>query len=66
MGETTSSAAAEAMRRILVERARRKKSSKQGRICGVDLVVPSTAVENPVEDLLALDEALTQFQQHGR
>ena len=57
-------AAAEAMRRILVERARRKKSSKQGgHLRRVDLVVPSTAVENPVEDLLALDEALTRFEQ---
>ncbi|MCU0979809.1 MAG: ECF-type sigma factor [Pirellulaceae bacterium] len=57
-------AAAEAMRRILVERARRKISWKQGgHLRRVDLDVASTAVENPVEDLLALDEALTRFEQ---
>jgi RNA polymerase sigma factor (TIGR02999 family) len=53
-------AAAEAMRRILIENARRKKSLK----CGgghnqVDLEVDHLAIEGPGEDVLALDEALT-------
>jgi RNA polymerase sigma factor (TIGR02999 family) len=53
-------AAAEAMRRILVEGARRKARAKHG---GGRQRVPldglELAVELPVEDLLALDEALT-------
>ena len=57
-------AAAEAMRRILVEKARRKLSLKQGgHLRRVDLDSAKAAIENPVEDLLALDEALTQFEQ---
>ncbi|MFC1782097.1 ECF-type sigma factor [Planctomycetota bacterium] len=56
-------AAAEAMRRILIENARRKKSLKYGGdrqrvdLNGVDL-----ALEAPSEDLLALDEALTKLE----
>jgi RNA polymerase sigma factor (TIGR02999 family) len=55
-------AAAEAMRRILVENARRKRSSKHGgdrqRIAyeAVDL-----AIKEPLGDLMALDEALTRL-----
>jgi len=55
-------AAAEAMRRILVENARRKQRLKHGGGCQrvevdtVDLVCPL-----PDDDLLALDEALTQL-----
>lgn len=56
-------AAAEAMRRILVERARRKQSQKHGG------VIEHTAVDelgkvssNRTLDLLALDEALTEFE----
>jgi RNA polymerase sigma factor (TIGR02999 family) len=53
-------AAAEAMRRILVENARRKGRGKHG---GgrqrVDLDRLELAVELPVDNLLALDEALT-------
>jgi len=55
-------AAAEAMRRILVERARRKHSRKYGGdllrqdLDGVEIVLP----EIP-EDLVALDEALTKL-----
>jgi RNA polymerase sigma factor (TIGR02999 family) len=57
-------AAAEAMRRILVEKARRKLSQKHGgRIQRIELDVATAAIENPVEDLLALDEALTRFEQ---
>lgn len=55
-------AAAEAMRRILVERARRKQRLRHG---GgrqrVDLEEVDLAFEDPHEDILALDEALVQF-----
>ena len=54
-------AAAEAMRRILVERARRKRRSKHGgdrRRIELDEALPGAA---PREDLLALDEALTRL-----
>lgn len=52
-------AAAEAMRRILVENARRKQSEKRGgRLQRVDLNDGDIAVENPPDDLLALNEAL--------
>lgn len=57
-------AAAEAMRRILVEKARRKQSLKHGgQMQRVELDLATAAIENPVADLLALDEALTQFEQ---
>jgi RNA polymerase sigma factor (TIGR02999 family) len=55
-------AAAEAMRRILVENARRKHSLKRGgdrvrhKLDEAELLAPE-----PQEDLLALDEALTQL-----
>ena len=55
-------AAAEAMRRILVDSARRKRRSKRGgqwdRVVLAD--VEETTPPDPV-DLLALDEALTRF-----
>jgi RNA polymerase sigma factor (TIGR02999 family) len=55
-------AAAEAMRRILVDNARRKRRPKHG---GDLERVPLDAIAGPVEggvhDLLALDEALTRF-----
>jgi RNA polymerase sigma factor (TIGR02999 family) len=56
-------AAAEAMRRILVERARRKQRQKHGggmRQVDLDLAAEIAA---PVEDMVALDEALTRFEQ---
>ncbi len=57
-------AAAEAMRRILVEKARRKQSRKHGAdMQRVELDTAIAAIENPVEDLLALDDALTRFEQ---
>ena len=57
-------AAAEAMRRILVERARRKQSQKHGgHLLRIELNDAAAAIENPIEDLLALDEALTRFEQ---
>jgi RNA polymerase sigma factor (TIGR02999 family) len=55
-------AAAEAMRRILVEAARRKGRAKRGGglarqyLSGIDLAAPE-----PQDDLLALDEALTRL-----
>jgi RNA polymerase sigma factor (TIGR02999 family) len=55
-------AAAEAMRRILVDRARRKGRKKRegGRVrVSLDAVEPATAA--PDDDLLALDEALSRL-----
>ena len=58
------SAAAEAMRRILVEKARRKRRRKHGgHLHRVEFDEPIASIESPVEDLLALDEALTRFEQ---
>jgi RNA polymerase sigma factor (TIGR02999 family) len=61
-------AAAEAMRRILVENARRKKAEKHGggwkrqELLDAELAVDSTS-----DDLFAVDEALTRFAvQHPR
>jgi RNA polymerase sigma factor (TIGR02999 family) len=55
-------AAAEAMRRILVENARRKKRLKRGGECSrVDLDLARFSAVEPREDLLALDEALTRL-----
>ncbi|MFK7738283.1 MAG: ECF-type sigma factor [Pirellulaceae bacterium] len=57
-------AAAEAMRRILVEKARQKQSQKRGgHLRRVDLDAASPTVEAPGEELLALDEALTRFEE---
>jgi RNA polymerase sigma factor (TIGR02999 family) len=53
-------AAAEAMRRILVDQARRKGRVKRGGdLRRVDLAAQEPASESPEVDLLALDEALT-------
>jgi RNA polymerase sigma factor (TIGR02999 family) len=55
-------AAAEAMRRILVENARRKNRLKHGRgRHRVDLDSGCLVSDAPSLDLLALDEALTKF-----
>src|SRR5262245_56707392 len=55
-------AAAEAMRRILVDNARRKQSSKHGgHLERVDLLGHDVSVEPPPEEVLALDQALTQL-----
>ena len=57
-------AAAEAMRRILVESARRKQSLKRGGDAQrVEMSEIDLAIEPPIEDLLSLDEALTQLAQ---
>jgi RNA polymerase sigma factor (TIGR02999 family) len=55
-------AAGEAMRRILVENARRKKRLKHGgNLERVDIENVELAAPLPDDDLLALDEALTRF-----
>src|SRR3954470_11950801 len=55
-------AAAEAMRRILVESARRKRSLKRGGgRAREDFEEMQLAAPEPVEDLLALDEALDRL-----
>jgi RNA polymerase sigma factor (TIGR02999 family) len=55
-------AAAEAMRRILVENARRKKRLKRGgEFVRQDLDVAEIAASGVQEDLVALDEALTKL-----
>jgi RNA polymerase sigma factor (TIGR02999 family) len=52
-------AAAEAMRRILVENARRRRSEKHGgQLRRVDFEAAQSLAEPPADDLLALDEAL--------
>jgi RNA polymerase sigma factor (TIGR02999 family) len=58
-------AAAEAMRRILVDQARRKHADKHGggRL-RVDLPDDLAAPEERCDDLVALDEALTRLEQH--
>jgi RNA polymerase sigma factor (TIGR02999 family) len=58
-------AAAEAMRRILVEQARRKKSIKAGgRRQRIQLDEGQLAAPNRVVDLIALDEALDRLAEH--
>ncbi len=55
-------AAAEAMRRILVETARRKQGPKHGgRLRRMDADLNLVAAQAPEGDLLALDEALTRL-----
>lgn len=55
-------AAAEAMRRILIENARRKQRMKHGADRRrVDLDEVDIAIDGPSIDLIALDEALTQL-----
>jgi RNA polymerase sigma factor (TIGR02999 family) len=56
-------AAAEAMRRILVENARRKKRAKHGgALRRVDLGAACQVEADPADDLEALDEALGRFE----
>jgi RNA polymerase sigma factor (TIGR02999 family) len=55
-------AAAEAMRRILVENARRRRSPKHGGACRrVNLDEAAPCAPEPAEELLALDEALDRL-----
>ncbi len=56
-------AAAEAMRRILIENARRKRRLKRGGDRQrEDVDEAEIAIEGPSEDLLALDEALVRLE----
>jgi RNA polymerase sigma factor (TIGR02999 family) len=56
-------AAAEAMRRILIENARRKRRLKRGRDRQrIDLDQAEIAVEDSAQDLLVLDEALAGLE----
>src|SRR5262249_50845472 len=56
-------AAAEAMRRILIEQARHKASEKGGgKRRRIDLTEIEPAIPGPQLDLLALDEALAQLE----
>jgi RNA polymerase sigma factor (TIGR02999 family) len=55
-------AAAEAMRRIMVDRARRRKSLKRGGNCDrIEFDLADVASPEPAPDLLALDEALDRL-----
>ena len=57
-------AAAEAMRRILVENARRKLAIKHGgQVRRVDVDPAKAAADSRDDDLLALDEALARLEQ---
>jgi len=62
-------AAAEAMRRILVDKARRKKSLKRGgerkRVCLDESVTIGTQEIGP-DDLLALDDAVAKLSRHDK
>jgi RNA polymerase sigma factor (TIGR02999 family) len=58
-------AAAEAMRRILVERARHKATLKHGgKLRRLDLDQVELARDDRSQELLALDEALAKLEQH--
>jgi len=58
-------AAAEAMRRILVENARRKQQvGRGGDLQRVPFDAVQISVDAPTEDLLALDESLRRLQDH--
>jgi RNA polymerase sigma factor (TIGR02999 family) len=60
-------AAAEAMRRILVERARHKRSLKAGGgRARLEMADIEPAVPEPNVDLLALDEALESLEKHNK
>jgi RNA polymerase sigma factor (TIGR02999 family) len=57
-------AAAQAMRQILIEQARRKNAVKHGGgLKRVDLDVAQPTIELPSEDILALNDALTELDQ---
>ena len=59
------SAAAEAMRRILIERARQRGALKRGGdAVRIDLDQVSAAVVDRTDDVLAIDEALQELERH--
>ena len=58
-------AAAEAMRRILIDRARSRATTKRGGgLRRMDLDQVSVADDGREDELLALDDALTEFERH--
>ncbi len=58
-------AAAQAMRRLLVERARRKLAAKRGGGCTqVELDATLAILDGRADDILAVDEALGELQHH--
>jgi RNA polymerase sigma factor (TIGR02999 family) len=58
-------AAAEAMRRILIDRARHKATAKRGgELLRIDLEQVAAVDEGRAGELVALDEALTEFERH--
>ncbi len=58
-------AAAEAMRRILVERARRKRAAKHGGGClKIDFDPALAALDSRADEVVALDEAVEQLGRH--
>jgi len=60
-------AAAEAMRRILIEKARHKRRRKRGADWQrIELEDATLAIEGPSEDVIAVDEALTLLSQGGQ
>jgi RNA polymerase sigma factor (TIGR02999 family) len=61
--------AAEAMRRILIDNARRKKSVKRGgkrQRIDLDKATIKHDDDSPVDDLIALDEALMRLSEHDK
>jgi RNA polymerase sigma factor (TIGR02999 family) len=57
-------AAAEAMRRILVDRARNKRRVKRGgEVRRIDVSKVEFAIDSPDEDVLAIDDALDRMSQ---
>src|SRR6516165_5272999 len=60
-------AAAEAMRRILVDNARRKATAKRGgQLQRINLEQVSAVGDGSDAELLALNDALTELEQHDR
>ena len=60
-------AAAEAMRRILVENARRKRSLKRGGgHSKVEFIETDLPIQGPCDELLALDESLTKLSKENQ
>ena len=60
-------AAAEAMRRILVENARRKRSLKRGGgHSKVEFIETDLPIQGPSDELLALDESLTKLSKENQ
>ena len=57
-------AAAEAMRRIVIDKARHKQRKKRGaNLQRVNLEDETLAIEGPSDDVIAVDEALTKLEQ---